>query len=80
MCTFVCGVLVLLCSKGSAYVVAGEVVDGGFGEHRVVCVSALEIALAMIDIKSIGSLTFQLRFPQRRSITSDDYEFGFAGP
>ena len=59
-----------------AYVVAREVVDGGFCEHAVVCV--LCQPLHMVLYLNAG-LTLELGLSKRRCVAGDDDEFRLAG-
>lgn len=63
-------------SGREAYVVAGEVVDGGFGEHAVVC-SYCQSPFWKFKCGYVAP-TFQLALPQGRCVTGDDDEFGLA--
>lgn len=68
-----CGMVYV--SWGWSYVVAGEVVDSGLGQHAVVC----ERCQSCPDLlPSTSILTLELRLPERRGVAGNDDELGLA--
>ena len=58
-----------------SYVVSGEVVNGGFGKHAVVCQVCQSLPLRISDTETP---TFELGLAQRWSVAGNDDEFGLA--